>query len=81
MTATGASKAITRGFLRSKRLMLIFPSNTSPAFPAGCFTFRMAPISERRIRGQESLNLYKEAALASIHPFAEKGSSRKLDFR
>ena len=40
----------------------------------------MAPISERRIRGQESLNLYREAALASIHPIAEKAHSRKLVF-
>ena len=43
------------------------PSNTPLAFPAGCFTFRMPPVSKGKVRGQESLHLYREAAIAPIH--------------
>jgi hypothetical protein len=32
----------------------------------------MAPVFKRNMRGQESLHLNKEAAIAPIHPTAEK---------
>ena len=74
---TSPPSLVQTPFLQRNKTGHLFLGSINPWYVAGCFTFRMPPISERKIRGQESLHLYRQAAIASIHRIGEKVNSRK----